>query len=50
MKVIIVFDYIFVDYNLFFILHYMWGIFHHACAQDALLHAFVIFSAVDKRF
>jgi hypothetical protein len=30
-------------------MHYMWGIFLHVYAKDALLHTFVIFIAVRKR-
>jgi hypothetical protein len=33
----------------YFVLHYMWGIFHHAYAKDAPLRTFVIFIAVSKR-
>ena len=33
LKIIILFDYNFVDYKLiFFVLHYMWATFHHAYA------------------
>jgi hypothetical protein len=32
-----------------FVLDYIWGIIHHTCAKDALLHTFVIFINVTKR-
>jgi hypothetical protein len=32
-----------------FLLDYIWGIIHHTCAKDALLHTFVIFINVTKR-
>jgi len=35
--------------DLLFILHYMWGIFHHAYAIEALVYTFVLSIAVGKR-
>jgi hypothetical protein len=32
----------------YFVFQYMWGIFHHAYAKDALLHTFVMFIALSK--
>jgi hypothetical protein len=49
LKIIILFDYIFVDYKfIFYIALYVGNFFYHAFAQDVLLHTFIIFIAVNK--